>query len=100
MEKTSNQSGILLAVAQMRPHLAHQLKAMLGAPPTDGIGFGVVVEELVGIQVRPVGGKKEQLDLALLRPDPFAYAAGPMNGVTVDNQKDLSVAGLFAQPFE
>ena len=100
MKKATNQSGILLAIAQMRAHLPHQLKAMFGSAPTDGIGLGVVVEELVGIQVRPIGGKKEQLDLALLRRDPFANAAGPMNGVPVDDQKDLPMARLFEQTFE
>ena len=83
----------------MRPHLAHQLKAMFGPPPTDGIGLGIVVEKLVGIQVRSVGGEKEQLDFPLLSRDPCAHPAGAVDRVAVDDQENAPMASLFEQAF-
>ena len=91
---------ILLPTAKMRSDFGHQLPLMPGTLAADGVGLGVVVEELVGVQIRAVRGQEEKFDPPLLGFDPFLHAFGPMHGMPVDDQEHLAMPCLLEEPTE
>ena len=97
MKETADNRRGILAVAQMGADLGHELLLVPGALASNGVGLGVVVEELVGIEVGSVGGQEEDLDTALLGGDPVAHPLGAVDGMPVDDQEDLSATRLLEQ---
>src|SRR5258707_13523558 len=68
-----------------------------GTNTTQGVRLHVLVQQFIRVQLRAVGGQKENSDLCSMLIQPALYRSSFMDGVTVGNQKYFSL-GLSRQP--
>src|SRR5258707_10488025 len=68
-----------------------------GTNTTQGVRLSVLVQQFIRVQLRAVGGQKENSDLCSMLIQPALYRSSFMDGVTVGNQKYFSL-GLSRQP--
>ena len=82
--------GHLLRAAQVTPNIRHQIGLVNGSPPPYRIGLYILVQQLVGIQLRAVRWKKIHLQILFLLFEPARRFARLVHRVLVYNQNHLS----------
>ena len=96
MEVVLDQLGIRPAAFEIATHGPHELRAVVGASSPHGVGLDVLVDHLVGVQLRTVSGHEEQPHLSGALFHPLAHSLAAMNRVTIHNEEDLAFS-LFGQ---
>ena len=61
---------------EIRPDVGEQFRLVGRALTPDGVRLHVVVEELVGVQVRAVAGQVDEPDLCWVGVDPLRHPPG------------------------
>jgi len=89
-EEVLNDVGSALGRADVGADASDHLVPGGGPLTAKGVLLHVVVEEFVGVEVRAVGRKEEDLDLVLVGVEPPANRSGLVSRVTVDDQEFLS----------
>src|SRR5450759_5050678 len=87
-EEVANDGGLLLGGSEIGANTADHLPTCGRALAAEGVGLDVVVEELVGVEVRAVGRQEEDLDLNPVSLEPPSYRSGLVRRMTVDDQED------------
>ena len=57
--------GLALATVEIASYIGDQLLLVQRAPPSHGIAFDVLIQQLVGIQLWAVAWKKEKANMIL-----------------------------------
>jgi len=80
---------VALSAPEVEAEIVHHLFEGLGALSSDGIGFDIVVEELIGVQLGAIGRQEKEANLSLVLLEPLSYWLAATHRVTVHNQKHL-----------
>src|SRR3990172_11303252 len=89
--------GLALGTPQVPSHVAHHLRLVARTPSPNGVCFDVLIEQLVGIEIRAVAGQEEEAKLPLVAGHPVCDATGRMHGMLIDDEND-SAARMPDQP--
>src|SRR5258707_5280712 len=92
-----HQLGPGLRDAKKRANVVDHFMDVQGTNTTQGVRLHVLVQQFIRVQLRAVGGQKENSDLCSMLIEPALYRSSFMDGVTVGNQKYFSL-GLSRQP--
>ena len=82
--------GSTLGAPQVTSHVYHHLRFVAGAPPPNGVGLDVLIEQLVRIEIGAVAGQEEKTNLPSMAGQPSFYSDGFMDRVFVDDKKDFA----------
>ena len=92
-----HQLGPSLRDPKIRANVVHHFMDVHGTNTTQGVRLHILVQQFIRVQLRAVGGQKENSDLCSMLIQPALYRSSLMDGVTVGNQKYFSL-GLSRQP--
>src|SRR5512142_796715 len=81
--------GHLLRATQVAPDIGHQISWVNSPATPHGIGLYVLVQQLVGVQLRTVRRKEKYLQVLLLPLEPPRRLLGLMRRVLVHDQDYL-----------
>ena len=85
-----------LSAAQVSADVVHHLLKRWRALCANGVGFHILVEHLIGIEVRAVGGQEDEADLGRVFVDPLLRFFGAVDRMSVHDHEELS----FRLPLE
>ena len=98
LEQPADQGRLLLATVQMAANPGHQLGAIGRSALSEGVGLDVLVEQLVGIELRAVPGQMDQAKPFPVVGDEAPGAGRAVHRMAVDDQIDPP-RGLPQEPF-
>jgi len=82
--------GSPLATVQIRPNMPHHLLLIMGATPTYGVAFHIVVQILIRIQIRAVARQIKHPYSILMLLEPLLHLGRDMDRMLVNDQKDMT----------
>ena len=80
-----------LSAAQVRPNVVDHVLKCRRPFSANGVGFHILVEHLIGIEVRAVGGQEDESELGRVFVDPLLCFPGAMDRMSIHNQEDFSI---------
>ena len=78
-----------LTTIQIRPNVADHLLLIMGATPAHRVALHILIQILIGIQIRAVAREIKNSDSILMPLEPLLHLGRDMNGMLVNNQKDI-----------
>src|SRR5512139_2958398 len=70
--------------------MPHHLLLIMGATPTYGVAFHIVVQILIRIQIRTVARQIKHPYSILVLLEPLLHLSRDMDGMLVNDQKDMT----------
>ena len=83
--------GLLLSLVQKGADGIDHLTLCVGASSAHGIGFDVLIQEFIGIQLGTVAGKVKQLDSPFLFFNPMFRFLRAMYRMPIHNNKQIVI---------
>lgn len=80
-----------LSAAQVSADVVHHLLKRGRAFGANGVGFHILVEHLIGIEIRAVGGQEDEADVGGVFVDPRLRFFGAVNRVSIHDHEELSI---------
>src|SRR5260370_18728679 len=96
-KRVLHQLGPGLRDPKIRAKVVDHFMDVHGTNTSQGVRLHILVQQFIRVQLRAVGGQKENSDLCSMLIQPALYRSSLMDGVTVGNQKYFSL-GLSRQP--
>ena len=81
-----HQLGPSLCDPKVRANVAHHFLDVHGTNTAQCVGLHILVQQFIRVQLRAVGGQKENSDLCSMLIQPAPHRSGLMDGVTVGNR--------------
>jgi hypothetical protein len=97
MEAASHLSWPALGAPEVPPHVVHRFGVVPGALPSDRVGLDVLVEELIGVEMRAVARQEEQAEMPAMALHPSGHRRGGVHGVLVHDEEDRPL-GVAEEP--
>ena len=91
--------GSALDTPQVPSHVSHHLRSIARTSPPNGVRLDVLIEQLVGIEIRAVAGQEHEANLPPMACHPSCDSTGRMDGMPVDDEKDCA-ARMPDQPLQ
>src|ERR1700687_4902201 len=98
-EVAADRVGLKLFAVHEAAHVGHQIEEVSRGLAADGVGLDVLVQQLVGIELRAVARKKEDAQATLVLREPRLGNPRPVDRVPVQDEEDLP-PDLAHQPFQ
>ncbi len=70
------------------PHIVEQLRFVPGALATHGVSLDVLIDKLIGVEMRAVARQEEQPDLVPMTLHPALHPSRDVYGMLVHDQED------------
>ena len=78
-----------MTTIQIRPNVPDHLLLIMGATPAHRVALHILIQILIGIQIRAVAREIKNSDSILMPFEPLLHLGRDMNGMLVNNQKDI-----------
>src|SRR5690606_31566184 len=89
LKQVANDLGLALAPVQVSTHTGHHFGAIGRAALAQRIGFDILVEQLIGIELRTVAWQANEANLGGIILDEALSMSGAMHWMAVHDQIDL-----------
>jgi len=101
-EEVADNSWLILSPPDVCSGVGHHVRLIAGPLPAHGL-LGVLVEQLVWVELGAVPGHEAEFQCRLPRPvgcDPAGHLRSPVGRVRVDDEDDFPAVGGFQEPGE
>src|SRR5277367_2076673 len=90
LEEIANDLRLSLTAIQVTAHASHHLRSVARPAFSQGVGFHILVQKLVGVQFRAIARQTDQTQMLNVRLDKLLGNNRTVYGMTVNDQIDLA----------